>query len=215
MNDLFKDIKWIFFDVGFTLVDETGLWLKRCEEQSGLIRIQEEPLPPERIYEEILAAAGDYRPDYRALMSSLGYIEYAPYRKEYEKPEPEAPGVVKELSERYSLGIIANQSEGLIDRLTAWGMIECFKVIVSSHEAGVSKPDPVIFDTALKQAGCLPGEAVMIGDRLDNDIYPANNAGMKTVRILKGTCVRQKPLGKEYVPDAEVSSLTELKDIFL
>lgn len=32
---------------------------------------------------------------------------------------------------------------------------------------------------ALEQTGCLPNEAVMVGDRIDNDVAPAHNAGMR------------------------------------
>lgn len=214
MNSLFTGIKWIFFDVGFTLVDETKIWKERCREQNPLIRIGE-ALTPEELYERILTEAGEYRTGYNALMSSLGYIEYAPYRKEYEVLEEEAPEILKKLSGQYSLGIIANQSEGLEKRLEEWGIRRYFSVVVSSHEAGVSKPDPLIFEKALDMAHCPPGEAVMIGDRLDNDIMPAKRAGMKTVRILKGTCVRQRPADESCVPDAEIRELNELEDLLL
>lgn len=215
MDGLFRDVKWIFFDVGFTLADETELWKKRCAEQSPLIRIFPEPVPAEELYERILESAGKYMTDYRMLMSSLGYIEYAPYRKELETLDPDAPAIIEKLSEKYSLGIIANQSEGLEKRLETWGIRRYFSAVISSHEAGVSKPDPLIFEKAFEISGCSPSESVMIGDRLDNDIFPAGRAGMKTVRILKGTCARQEPLNDMYVPDREINGLRELKELFL
>lgn len=39
------------------------------------------------------------------------------------------------------------------------------------------KPDPKLFTIACAQAGCAPEDAVMIGDRLDNDIAPAKAIG--------------------------------------
>jgi len=38
----------------------------------------------------------------------------------------------------------------------------------------------------LERAGCKPEEAVMIGDRIDNDIVPAKSLGMRTVWIKQG-----------------------------
>jgi FMN phosphatase YigB (HAD superfamily) len=38
----------------------------------------------------------------------------------------------------------------------------------------------------LKRAGCAPSEAVMIGDRIDDDIRPARSLGWKTIRVTQG-----------------------------
>jgi FMN phosphatase YigB (HAD superfamily) len=38
----------------------------------------------------------------------------------------------------------------------------------------------------LERAGCALSEAVMIGDRLDNDIRPARLRGWKTIRVAQG-----------------------------
>ncbi|MGB9875850.1 MAG: HAD hydrolase-like protein [bacterium] len=38
----------------------------------------------------------------------------------------------------------------------------------------VVKRDPSFFQRILNIAGCLPHEAVMVGDRIDDDIVPAN-----------------------------------------
>jgi 8-oxo-dGTP diphosphatase/putative hydrolase of the HAD superfamily len=43
-----------------------------------------------------------------------------------------------------------------------------------------------IFELALARANCKPSEAVMIGDRLDNDIVPANQIGMRTIWVRQG-----------------------------
>jgi HAD superfamily hydrolase (TIGR01549 family) len=50
-------------------------------------------------------------------------------------------------------------------------------ICLSSTEVGLEKPDPAIFQLALSQSGCEPPQAVMIGDRLDNDIRPARLLG--------------------------------------
>ena len=57
-------------------------------------------------------------------------------------------------------------------------------------------------------------KAVMVGDRLDNDIRPAKNLGMKTVWIRKGLSMYQnKDLGKN-VADWIIDNLSDLLDIF-
>jgi FMN phosphatase YigB (HAD superfamily) len=61
-----------------------------------------------------------------------------------------------------------------------------------SFENGFSKPDPHAFrilTARLERSGVAPGQILMIGDRLDNDIEPARAQGWKTWHLLgeKGT----------------------------
>ena len=58
--------------------------------------------------------------------------------------------------------------------------------------------------------GVKPEEAVMVGDRLDHDIFPAKLLGMKTVRVLRGPYRRQQPPTFLYVPDVSISGLSHL-----
>jgi len=54
---------------------------------------------------------------------------------------------------------------------------------VWSFEQGFSKPDPHVFQilvTRLEARGIRPAEAVMVGDRFDNDIEPARAFGLHT-----------------------------------
>lgn len=48
------------------------------------------------------------------------------------------------------------------------------------------KPEKEIFDVALERFGVEPGSALMIGDRLDTDIWGARRAGMKSALVLTG-----------------------------
>lgn len=50
---------------------------------------------------------------------------------------------------------------------------------------------------ALKRAECSPQNAIMVGDRLDNDIAPANILGMKTIWIKQG-------FGRYFTPQTEM-----------
>lgn len=53
----------------------------------------------------------------------------------------------------------------------------------------------------------------MVGDRLDNDIYPAKKAGMTTIWIKQGLGGMQKIKSDEYVPDKTVVRLTDIIEI--
>lgn len=89
-----------------------------------------------------------------------------------------------------------------------------FDVVVASAEAGVKKPNPQLFQIALAQANCRAREAAMVGDRLDNDIFPAKSLGFTTVRVLQGFGKLQHPASPAYEPDYTIASLPRLLGIF-
>lgn len=208
-------IRCLFFDVGYTLVDEATVWEARCREQADMPEARALGLTARDIYREIEEASRQYLPQYRTVVEKYGFTQVAPFRGELETLYPEAPAVLAALSQKYSLGVIANQAKGLKERLIEWGILPYFSAVASSWEAGASKPDPALFRYALSLAGCAPEEAFMIGDRLDNDIAPAKALGMKTVWLRQGFGALQIPKKPEYTPDYTIDSLTELPGIFL
>ena len=206
-------IRWLFFDMGYTLVDETLVWQARCREQAAMAEAREKRITEEDILHAIEQASRDWRPQYRGALAALGLTAAAPYQSELEALYPDAPEVLSRLCRRYSLGVIANQAAGLEQRLSAFGIRQYFSLVVSSWESGVMKPDPGIFRLALEKAGCAPREAVMIGDRLDNDILPAKALGMKTLWIKQGFGALQTPRGPDCIPDWTAHSLRDLLHI--
>ena len=198
-------LKWLFFDLGSTLLNESESVRLRIETtalQNGL-----DPAA----FEAMLAEAARKHP-YALQMELPGGIAWEPWPK---RPDPLYPGVPEMLAAlrgTYKLGIIANQSPGTQDRLRAWGIAQYFDVIASSAEKGCKKPDPRIFTLALEQAGCLPGEAAMIGDRLDNDIAPAKKLGMRTIWVRQGWGGAPEPTGEADTPDAAVRDVLKVPE---
>ena len=137
------------------------------------------------------------------------------WRKELERPYPEARHVLSALSERYRIGIIANQPLGTEARLEKWGFSKFISLCLPSAELGLSKPDLAIFELAMERSGCEPEHAVMVGDRIDNDITPAKSLGWKTIRVKQGLFRFQVPMGSEQEPDFEVGRLRDVLDILL
>jgi 4-nitrophenyl phosphatase len=62
----------------------------------------------------------------------------------------------------------------------------------------------------MAQMGVLPGETVMLGDRLDTDILAGERAGMPTVLVLTGVSTREDLSSAEVLPDVVVSDLPSL-----
>jgi putative hydrolase of the HAD superfamily len=55
--------------------------------------------------------------------------------------------------------------------------------MVGSRAHGFVKPHPTIFQSALKQLGVEPAQAVMVGDSLEEDIEGARALGMRAILI--------------------------------
>lgn len=202
------NIKWLFFDVGSTLIDETECYNQRIIDAIAGTDITFEQFNEKRIEFTKLNLKGDIE-----AIKFFGLTK-TPWHKESEKPYPDADNLLRQLSDRgYRIGIIANQSEGTEKRLDNWGLLKYISFVLSSAEEGVAKPDPEIFLRALSRAGCKPSEAIMVGDRLDNDIYPAKKLGIKTIWVKQGIAAYQNPTDGTYLADYAVNSLSEILDI--
>lgn len=219
----FEDIRWLFFDLGSTLIDESEAEKYRIERLHRSLGELGIGVPVGRIYELIDGASKEYAPSsfrtaVRRLCRNDDDYEYlsgkAGYSHRYEKLFGEVPGILEALAKTYRIGFIANQSPGAEKRLEQFGILGHFSLRLSSAETGMEKPDPGLFRLALEKAGCEARQAVMIGDRLDTDIYPAKRAGMRTVRILRGVSKTQAPLNEDYEADLTIENLNELLAVF-
>jgi putative hydrolase of the HAD superfamily len=56
-----------------------------------------------------------------------------------------------------------------------------FDTIITSESVGVKKPNPKVFNYALKQANAKKEHSIMIGDNVEADIRGALKVGMKAI----------------------------------
>jgi len=206
--------KWVFFDLGSTLIDESAAVQTRVEQTVARLRGTPQEVSVEEFQAMMAQAARQNAQPYAIVMERLGDVRLTPFPVHLEFPYPGAKPLLEELRGQYRLGVIANQSAGTEQRLRNWGLAQYFNVIAASAEEGIAKPDPRIFTLALERAGCAPEEAVMIGDRLDNDIAPAKRLGMRTVWIRQGWGGKGVPVSEEMTPDMQVDTLEEVLSCF-
>jgi len=192
--------RWLFFDLGSTLLDETGRVDERIHETARAL--QTDPVVFRRQLEQIAKTN-----PYAIHMELPNGASWSPWPKRLDPLYPDAVPVLEVLNKKYPLGVIANHGKDTAKQL---GLDTYFTVYTASEAAGCKKPDPRIFQMALTQANCDPKNAIMIGDRLDNDIYPAKKLGMQTIWIKQGFGGMTTPPSEEYTADFEVASLPEL-----
>ena len=92
-----------------------------------------------------------------------------------------------------------------------FGFDDAIDHIASSHSVGWQKPHRAIFERALSLAGARPADALMVGDRMLQDVFGAKSLGMRAIwrRPLEGA--PQEAV--DVVPDATIEDLTELPAI--
>ncbi len=157
-------------------------------------------VPVARAQERVAEEAGHREPDYRqrletvfrmlglneAVKHSHGawnyYLRLWPEQTEY---FPGVPEMLRKLKENYKLGVITNYMDGptcreVFDKL---GFNKVFDSLVVSKELGYLKPAGILFETAMRETGSVPGNCVMVGDTYSADVVGGNRAGMRTVLV--------------------------------
>lgn len=179
-GETMNSIKWLFFDLGSTLIDETECIKKRCNNI-----IEKNNIDKDEFYIKVRECA---KTNSYAVKTAAKYydVDTPRWYGELEKLYSGVDDILYKLSKKYKLGIIANQQIGTQERINNWGIGKYFDIVIASAEAGFSKPDLRIFNMALEQAKCKANETIMIGDRLDNDIVPAKQLGMKAIWVRQG-----------------------------
>lgn len=199
-----KNIKWIFFDIGSTLVDESVAFRKRVEKTVANTNVSYDDF-----YNKMVEISRYNQKGYQKALEYYGLF-MVPWNSDDEFVYPESEECLSKLSKKYKVGIIANQTFGSKERLEKMGLLKYIDLVVTSAEEGAAKPDLRIFEIALRKADCKAEETVMVGDRIDNDIVPANKIGMKTVWIKQGLGGLAVPMTQEEQPTYTISHLSEL-----
>jgi putative hydrolase of the HAD superfamily len=114
------------------------------------------------------------------------------------------PETVAELKRHgYRLGVVSN-AEGRVEQdLESAGYRGLLETVVDSHVVGVEKPDPEIFDIALRRLDARPESSIFVGDVPAVDVEGARAAGVTPILIDR----------HELYPDSDVLRLTSIREL--
>lgn len=179
--------RWVCFDVGETLIDETRHWAGWAD-WLGVTQLT---------FFAALGATIAERRDHRELFQLLhpGFDLAAARAARLAAGQPEGFGVadlypdVRPTLARLRAGglriaIAGNQRLWAEAALAAIGLPA--DLVAASERWGVHKPSPAFFERLAAEAGVPPAQIAYVGDRLDNDVLPASAAGMLAVFIRRG-----------------------------
>ena len=123
-------------------------------------------------------------PSYGKIILKKLQPEFREMRTKLFRLYDDAKMVIATLVKYHKLGIIANQPQDVLELLQIYNLDNFFNVKIISSIVKMAKPSLKIFQLALKQALYEPENCIMVGDRLDTDILPANKLRMRTIRII-------------------------------
>lgn len=99
------------------------------------------------------------------------------------KPQSVIPDEVRQaLSELkqagYIMAVLSNRDKPFQDTLESHGISEFFSFALAGGEVDSYKPDPGLFEHALKRTGLPPNEAMYVGDNYFADVVGSRRAGL-------------------------------------
>jgi len=97
---------------------------------------------------------------------------------------PNTVEILNYLKPKYRLHIITNGFEEVQTRkLVNSNISEYFDQVINSEMAGVKKPNPEIFELALKKANTAADKSLMVGDNIEADILGAKAVGFHALHF--------------------------------
>ena len=195
LRDVLRELAQIDPEMARKLDIERMVALRNQVHDRLLGRVTDLDAVREESMREALREAG--RPD-DALGSYLAQL-YFRRRDKLRTLFPDVRPALESLAPDYRLGLLSNGNS----RAAALGIADLmsFEVFAQDH-GGIEKPDPRIFEIALREAGCEPHELLHVGDSQESDVAGALNAGATPVLLDRdGTRLRDPSVPHIRSPD--------------
>ena len=205
-------IKAVFFDVGEVLIDETteyGTW-------ADWLGVPRHTFSA--IFGAVIARGEDYRTVFEHIRPGFDLAAERKKRLEAGMGEffnardlyPDVRHCLAALKDRgYFVGVAGNQTAraGRLLHELNLGV----DLIATSDDWGAEKPSTAFFEKLVSVSGLQAKEVLYVGDRLENDILPAIEVGLRTAHLRRGPWGYQQVQSPERDRvDLRLDSLEEL-----
>jgi FMN phosphatase YigB (HAD superfamily) len=179
-------IRTVFFDVGYTLFDETRLWREWAEwlgvGERQLFAALHDVIAEGRDHRELFARLGFDLPAQMKARRDAGWVERLLPSDLYPDARPSLANVK---AKGRVVGVAGNFAAEVLDRAILDAELPV-DVVGGTERWGASKPSNAFFERMIEAAGVPAAQIAYVGDRLDNDVLPARNAGMYGIFIERG-----------------------------
>jgi HAD superfamily hydrolase (TIGR01509 family) len=219
-------LRAVLLDAGGVLLDEQTMEAARADATARFLVSFVPDYSVDRYWADTEEAVQAFTPDtyvhvfWKYLQPDRTGCEeaYDSFRLKWRQARPPLelmPGIGEELralAASFQVGIAGQYGRELLDLLEREGLLDLFTWRFTQDDFTLTKPDPRYLLQIAEACGVPPTGCVMVGDRIDKDILPARQVGMRTVRIRVGLHRNQRPRVPFEVPDAELESVVGLAD---
>jgi len=139
---------------------------------------------PELRYQRLKTTFDAIQYDIKDEVINILSTEYITNLAAFNNLLPNTVEILNYLKPKYRLHIITNGFEEVQTRkLVNSNIFEYFDQVINSEMAGVKKPNPEIFELALKKANTAADKSLMVGDNIEADILGAKAVGFHALHI--------------------------------
>jgi len=147
-------------------------------------RSKEETIALYAQFQRIVLKEAGIEPDEKLVLAMLGKMQQ--FKTKLVLFDDVIPALKDLKSRELILGLISNVERDLTTTMNELGLPSWLDIVVTSLDAGFSKPQPEIFKEAIGRARVQPSQAVYVGDQYQIDCVGAERAGMKGILIDRG-----------------------------
>lgn len=200
----------VVLDVGEVLIDETRVWATWAE------MVGVSPLTFASVLGAAIVQGGDVADAFEHVAPNVDWQELIEeHERRYGGFTPDdlypdaAPCLADLVDASFTVVLAGNQPAHRADQLATLGLR--YHHLLLSAQLGVSKPDERFFAAVLEGIGVDdPGRALYVGDRVDNDVIAAAEAGWRTCWLRRGPWGTLQDLADGLAPDLSLEGLAEL-----
>lgn len=213
------------------LLDAGGVILDESEHEKAIAKLIIQTLKPiedgycaERYHEDIDQAVKAYCPRtyqyvlWKYLRGDVQLFDelWAKCMNAWEHRRPELRlmnGIaeeIKSISKRFDIALAGQYGKDILSLLDSHGLLDCLSYQLTQDDFAITKPDPRYYEQILAAIGTRGEQSIMVGDRIDKDVIPARQVGMKTIRLRTGLHRNQQPRIPDEIPDVELDNIKGL-----
>jgi putative hydrolase of the HAD superfamily len=218
-------VSTILFDGGGILIDESSIEQAIADTITGILKRFVPTYTVEQYWLDTEEAVYRFAPStYRyviwkntqdAVIYERLYAIYLEQISEKRPPLRLTAGIdaeLRKLRKRFRFGIAGQYGGEILGTLRQGEILDLFDNRVTQDDFRITKPDPRYFEQIAAACGVSPAECVMVGDRIDNDVIPAKQVGMWSVRYRTGIHQKQEARTPSELPDVEITSISQLAE---